>query len=206
MSDKEKKALFKACAICFKKRLFVEDKHKDCIYCLYPDHKATDCKICRTFSTKTLRDREGRLLTWLQKLKSRKESASSDSDEASSTASSKWSLKRGRSSPSTSTGPPVKVLRSTSDRSGRPSPSESPHCGVKEREGLIPVVPVPRRRVLALLRCPLRRRSKRFLKNLLLSLLSKNLTGKSVRRRRRHHQVHRRLSKSSSPSQSVGIS
>lgn len=133
MSDKEKKAMFKACATCGKKRLYVEDKHRDCIYCLYPDHKAESCKICRTFSAKTLRDREGRLLTWLHKLKSKENPVSSDADDSSSATSSRRSVKRGRVSPSPSLERPGKALKQTSHRSEASSPGESPHRGVKER-------------------------------------------------------------------------
>ncbi|XP_078520177.1 uncharacterized protein LOC144784935 [Lissotriton helveticus] len=136
MSDKEKKALFRSCASCGKKRLFVEDKHDNCIYCLYPDHKATDCKICRTFSNKTLRDREGRLLTWLQKMKTRKEVLSSDEEDSVSAASSQRSKKRGRSPPGSSTSePPLKAPHKISDRSERAGPLQSPHESVKERQG-----------------------------------------------------------------------
>lgn len=72
MSDK--KGLFQPCKTCGKKRVHADDPHKDCIYCLHPAHEVKQCKICRTFSSKTLRDREGRLLLRLQSTKHRKTS------------------------------------------------------------------------------------------------------------------------------------
>lgn len=125
MSGKEKKGLFRACATCSKKRLYTDDPHADCIYCLYPDHQAKDCKVCRTFSSKTLRDREGCLLIWLQKLKTRKEVISSDSDEASS-SSSRRSQKRRSPHAHSSEERPEKALKKTTLWSSGRSPSKSP--------------------------------------------------------------------------------
>ncbi|XP_078529947.1 uncharacterized protein LOC144810887 [Lissotriton helveticus] len=78
MAESSKKRLFRPCRSCGKARLFSEDPHKDCLYCLHPKHVAKDCKYCRTFSAKTLRDREARLLLWLQKKKAASDSDSED--------------------------------------------------------------------------------------------------------------------------------
>lgn len=86
MSEGSKKRLFRSCKSCGKARLYSEDPHKECLYWLYPKHVTKECKYCRTFSAKTLKDREARLLLWLQE---KKAALDTDSEEKSKGYSSK---------------------------------------------------------------------------------------------------------------------
>ncbi|XP_078541545.1 uncharacterized protein LOC144826958 [Lissotriton helveticus] len=120
MSEGQKKGLFRACSSCSKKRLHIDDKHDRCLYCLYPHHQAKECKICRTFSNKTLKDREGRLLLWLNRLKTKTADLASEGESGS--GASQFSLKRPRvSSPSPTDTPPMKTSKKSSE--GKPSVS-----------------------------------------------------------------------------------